>query len=117
MTVHELSGKLAAYVFWFNPWSNRQTEISRTLEDIDKIQKSVESLRKKIHKLPWRKMAEQALSRYQAAYGQNDLEASFLDGWRLLEASFLDGWRLLEAIGVIYHKKIQWLFIGRSVRV
>jgi len=86
MTVHDPTGKLFSDVFWFNPWPNGQRAVSRTQDDVKKIQESVATLRKQVRKLPWRSMAELALARHYEAFSQKDLEASFLDGWRLLEA-------------------------------
>ena len=59
---------------------------NRPQNEIMDIQSNAEKLRIRLRKLPWRNEAELALTRYFSTFGQFDLEASFLDGWRLLEA-------------------------------
>lgn len=88
MTAHEISGAMTNDVFWYNRWPNNLIQESPTQENIEKIQSMANRYRDGIHKLPknWRKLAEQALARHYDAFSQVDLEASFLDGWRLLEA-------------------------------
>ena len=86
MTVHNTTGAISTDMYWYNRWPNRLAEKHRSLEDIVKIKDFAESVRLKLRKLPWREDAEQSLARYFEAFAQCDLEASFLDGWRLLEA-------------------------------
>ena len=86
MTVHDHAGANSADIYWYNRWAEQLTETTRRPEDVEKIKQQVESVRRRLRKLPWREEAELALARHYAAFAQCDLEASFLDGWRLLEA-------------------------------
>ena len=86
MTVHEISGVISPNIYWYNRWPNRMIERARPQSDIRKIQNSVKLIRERVRALPWRQEAENALARHYSAFAQCDLEASFLDGWRLLEA-------------------------------
>lgn len=86
MTVHNPTGAISADMFWYNRWPTQLTEKQRSQADKDRINDQVERVRKRIRKLPWRESAEKALARHYTAFGQCDLESSFLDGWRLLES-------------------------------
>lgn len=86
MTVHEPSGAIAADIYWHNSWPSQFTAKNRTDDEIKKKLQNIKMVRGRLQKLPWRGRAELALARHYSAFGQCDLEASFLDGWRLLEA-------------------------------
>lgn len=86
MTVHDPTGAMSVNMYWQNRWPDQFAEKGRSPAEIEKTKIAAEKVRKKLRKLPWREDAELALARYCAAFGQCDLEASFLDGWRLLEA-------------------------------
>lgn len=88
MTVHELSGSLLNDTFWYNEWPINLTTSKRSEIDIKNIRLSVENIRQRLRRLPtkWKAKAKSALARHFDAFSQKDLEASFLDGWRLLEA-------------------------------
>ena len=86
MTVHDPTGAMSVDMYWYNRWPDWLTEKVRSQADIEEIQNQTEKVRKLLRKLPWRDRAELALSRHYLAFGQCDLDASFLDGWRLLEA-------------------------------
>ncbi|MEP1443395.1 MAG: hypothetical protein ABJK39_10355 [Hyphomicrobiales bacterium] len=88
MTAHEISGSMTNDVFWLNRWPNKLRQENPSQESIKIIRSTANSYRDGIHNLPkkWRKLAEQVLARQYDAFSQVDLEASFLDGWRLLEA-------------------------------
>lgn len=86
MTVHDVTGRITEDMFWYNRWCPDMPEKRRNDIEIERIQKRTKQIRNKLRKLPWRDDAENALGRYYSAFGQCDLEASFLDGWRLLEA-------------------------------
>jgi hypothetical protein len=113
MTVHLPNGKLVNDIFWFNQWPNNLTEIYRDQEKNIKIQESVMSVRKRMRKLPWREMAELALARHYQAFSKKDLEASFLDGWRLLEA--IGGHSREKSETLV--KRAAWFFSDTEERV
>lgn len=110
MTVHESSGAMSVDMFWYNQWPSGLREKHKTRENSVKLQARVEMFRKRIRKVPWRDMAEMALARHYAAFSQKDLEASFLDGWRLLESI---GGRPREK-GEILVKRAAWFFEDRQ---
>lgn len=87
MTVHEMSGSLMNDIFWYNEWPNNLTTINRKEKDIENIKLSIKNIRNRVQKLPtkWKITAKAALARHFDAFSQKDLEASFLDAWRLLE--------------------------------
>lgn len=89
MTVHDEKGRILKDVYWrTNNWARNQKLAVREQTKIEKIQTNVEFVRKRIRKLPeaWQELATAALVRHYQAFSQGDLEATFLDGWRLLEA-------------------------------
>ena len=110
MTVHAASGAISADIYWYNRWADHLTEKTRNPEDVEKIKQQVESVRRRLRKLPWREKAELALARHYAAFAQCDLEASFLDGWRLLEAI---GGHPREKSEVLV-KRAAWFFENRD---
>jgi len=87
MTVHEPDGSISVEMYWYNRWPRGMVEKRPTQNSIENINRNVAKVRDKIRKLPWRHTAEIALARRYSAFAQCDLEASFLDGWRLLEAT------------------------------
>ncbi|MCF6305125.1 MAG: hypothetical protein L3J33_07130 [Rhodobacteraceae bacterium] len=110
MTVHDLSGGMSSDIFWYNEWPKRMVIKDLPKATAIKIHANVEKARKKIRRLPWRSMAEKALVRHHAAFSQSDLEASFLDGWRLLEAI---GGHPFEK-GETLVKRAAWFFENRD---
>jgi len=110
MTVHDTSGAISADIYWYNSWADHLTERTRKPEEIERIKQQVESVRRRLSKLPWRKEAELALARQYAAFAQSDLESSFLDGWRLLEAI---GGHSREKSEVLV-KRAAWFFENRD---
>ena len=87
MTVHEPDGSISVEMYWYNRWPRGMVEKRPTQNGIENINRNVAEVRDKIRKLTWRHTAEIALARRYSAFVQCDLEASFLDGWRLLEAT------------------------------
>ncbi len=86
MTVHSTTGALSANMYWFNSWPTSLSEKVRTRKETKTIVNRADRVRAALKNLPWKAKAEDALARHYAAYAQCDLEASFLDAWRLLEA-------------------------------
>lgn len=62
MTVHDASGAISADIYWYNRWADNLTEKTRKHEDVERIKKQVEGVRRRIRKLPWREQAELALA-------------------------------------------------------
>lgn len=85
MTVHDENGAMSADIYWFNRWPNSFTPQNRNRVEVARITKRAEYVRTRLKQLPWREEAEIALERHYSAFAQCDLEASFLDAWRLLE--------------------------------
>ncbi|MEP2532163.1 hypothetical protein [Shimia sp.] len=110
MTVHDLAGALSFDIYWYNRWADQSPENARSQSEITKVLKQAESVRIRLRKLPWRQIAELSLARHYAAFAQCDLEASFLDGWRLLEAI---GGHSREK-GEILVKRAAWFFENRD---
>lgn len=109
MTVHDASGAISADIFWHNRWADHLVEKEREAEHVERIKRQVESVRRRLRKLPWRDKAELALARHYAAFAQFDLESSFLDGWRLLEA--IGGHQREKSENLI--KRAAWFFKDR----
>lgn len=113
MTVHNSKGEIFSGVFWSNPWPAWIKESPSNLNRDVRIRKSMNHLRASVRKLPWRDDAEMALARHYSAFGQFDLEASFLDGWRLLERV---GGHTQER-GETLVKRAAWFFEDRDFYV
>lgn len=86
MTVHDPTGAISADIYWYNRWPSSLTRKARPDAEIKTIGSRAEKIRNRLKHLPWRDKAEMALIRHYSAFAQCDLEASFLDAWRLLEA-------------------------------
>lgn len=110
MTVHDLTGALSFDIYWYNRWADQLTEKVRSQAEISKMQKQADNVRIRLRKLPWRQSAELTLARHYAAFAQCDLEASFLDGWRLLEAI---GGHSREKSEILV-KRAAWFFENRD---
>lgn len=110
MTAHDTAGAIASDIFWYNRWSASMTKKARSSQEVDRIVRNVDRVRSRLRKLPWREKAEEALLRHYSAFSQFDLEASFLDGWRLLES--IGGNR--NDAGEILVKRAAWFFEDRE---
>lgn len=110
MTVHDQNGSLSADIFWYNRWPDGLSAKKRSYDEIERITRNVDAVRKKIRNLPWKAEAEMALARHYSAFSQADLESAFLDGWRLLEA--IGGHRTEKSDVLI--RRAAWFFENRE---
>lgn len=112
MTVHDPTGAITADVYWYNRWPSSLTGKARPDAEIRIIESYAEKVRSRLKHLPWRDKAEMALFRHYSAFAQCDLEASFLDAWRLLEA--IGGHSREKSETLV--KRASWFFKDRDVQ-